>query len=392
MSKKNKRSPTKQRSVTVGTFENFFSTTSCDSASYVRLSDCPEVQTCVHVIADLVSNMTIHLMKNTDKGDIRIKNGLSRAVDIEPNDLMTRKSFIYWIVKRMLTDGNADVFPRFNAGTKELESLNPITGSYSYRTTDEGFEIYKPPVTYKDDEILHFVFNPSMEKPWLGEGFKVHLADIMINLKQAAMTKKAFMTDQFKPTVVIAVDGLTDEMGYDEGRDKIRKQFGIETANGQPWIIPQGMVSVEQIKPLTLQDIAIDASVQLDKKSVGAMFQVPPYYLGLGIYNKDEHNSFISGPIMSIATIIQQTLTKGLLYSPDYYWMLNAMSLYNYSITDLFTVFGGLSDKGIFTPNEVRDKFNASPMEGMDVPRILENYIPVSKIGDQKKLLQEGGE
>ena len=392
MSRKNKRSPTtravQKRSLTFGTFEDFFGG-GCPDATYVRLADCPEVQTCVHVIADMVSNMTIHLMKNTNKGDIRIKNGLSRAVDIEPNALMTRKAFIYWVVKRMLTEGNADVFPRFNRDY-ELEAIEPITGYYSYHETESGFEIWKPPVRYSHDEILHFAFNPSMTKPWMGEGFKVHLADIMTNLKQAAITKKAFMTDKFRPTVVIAVDGLTDEMSYEEGRDSIRKQFGIETANGQPWVIPQGMVSVEQIKPLTLQDIAIDASVQLDKKSVGAMFQVPPYYLGLGTYNKDEHNSFISGPIMSIATILQQTLTKGLLYSPDYYWKFNAMSLYNYSITDLATVYGGLSDKGIFTPNEVRDKFGASPMEGGDVPRILENFIPTDKIGDQKKL--KGGE
>ena len=66
------------------------------------------------------------------------------------------------------------------------------------------------------------------------------------------------------------------------------------------------------------------------------------------------------------------------------------MSLYNYSITDLYTVFGGLSDKGIFTPNEVRDKLGASPMDGGDTPRILENFIPTDKIGDQKKL--KGGE
>lgn len=384
----NKRSPT-TRTVTFGTYEDFFTATDCTTVDYVLLADCPEVQACVHIIADLVSNMTIHLMRNTDKGDIRIKNGLSRAVDIEPNELMTRKAFIYWVVKRMLLEGNADVFPKFNRDY-ELESLNPITGTYSYQDTTDGFQIYKPPVVYNHDEIIHFAFNPSMNKPWYGEGFKVHLSDIIVNLKQASLTKKDFMSNKFNPTVVISVDGLTDEMSYDEGRDTIRKQFGIETANGQPWIIPDGMVRVEQIKPLTLQDIAIDASVQLDKKTVGSLFQVPPYYLGLGTYNKDEHNNFVSGPIMSIATILQQALTKGLLYSPDYYWKFNAMSLYNYSITDLYTVFGGLSDKGIFTPNEVRDKFGASPMEGMDTPRILENYIPASMIGDQNKL--QGGE
>lgn len=37
-----------------------------------------------------------------------------------------------------------------------------------------------------------------------------------------------------------------------------------------------------------------------------------------------------------------------------------------------------------------RDKLGASPMEGLDELVLLENYIPLDKIGDQKKLIQEG--
>ena len=58
----------------------------------------------------------------------------------------------------------------------------------------------------------------------------------------------------------------------------------------------------------------------------------------------------------------------------------------DWDLQSLYTVYGGLSDKGIVTGNEVRDIMGMSPIEGLDELRILENYLPIDQIGLQKKV------
>ena len=76
---------------------------------YIPITKNEEVKKCIHKIADLSHSMTIMLMENSNDGDIRLKNELSKKIDVYPNKYMIRKNFIYKIVSDMLTHGNAVV-------------------------------------------------------------------------------------------------------------------------------------------------------------------------------------------------------------------------------------------------------------------------------------------
>ena len=160
---------------------------------------------------------------------------------------------------------------------------------------------------------------------------------------------------------------------------------------GEPWLIPADQFSVEQIKPLSLADLAISDSVQIDKKTVASIVGVPPFVLGVGEYNKDAWNSFIQNTVKPIAQGLEQELSRKLIVNPKWYLKFNILSLMDWDIKTIADVFGGLSDKGFITGNEVRDRIGMSPKEGLDELRILENYIPMGMIGQQSKLIQDGG-
>ena len=368
-----------------------YDTLTCEG--YTSLSQNPEIMSAVDRIAKLIGSMTLYLMENQDGGDVRVKNELSRKIDIEPCKNMTRVTFIQWIVKTMYLEGegNAVVLPVFRRGyLEDLRPQPPGITSFVY-TSYWDYQVILGGTTYDPDEVLHFVLNPDSTYPWKGEGYKVTLSDVAENLKQAATTEKGFMESKWKPSIIVKVDSMTDEYSSPEGRRRLLAEY-IETGRaGEPWLIPAEQFSVEQVKPLSLSDLALSDMVQLDKRTVAAILGVPPFVLGVGDFNREAWNNFISATIMPIAQIIQQELTKKLLYAPGWFFRFNPRSLYNYELRDLAAIADDQYVRGIMTANEVRDWLGMSPRDGLDELVILENYIPRGMIADQSKL-QNGGE
>lgn len=354
---------------------------------YTPIMKCPEVQMCINVYADLISSMTLRLMQNTPRGDIRIKNGLSRMLDITPNAYQTHMAFFQTIVRALMEHGNQVTYPRYHDGF--LASLRPLEPSLVSIIPDGmpngSYTINYAGLQLRPDEVLHFVLNPDPDNPWIGRGYQASLSDIVKSLRQANATRKA-LQESPKPSIIVKVDGLTEEFRSPEGRAALSKQFLDASDEGRPWFIPAEAFSVEQVKPLTLNDLAIKTSLELDKTSIAAIFGIPPFLVGVGAFDLQAYQLFVTTRLMAVARIIEQTMTKGILYSDDLYLSFNPRSLYNYSLTDLVSVGKEMVDRMAMRRNEWRDWMGLPPDPDMDELLALENYIPADRLGDQEKL------
>ncbi len=367
---------------------------SVDEIGYVKLADHPDIVTGVNKIADLVSNMTIHLMENTDKGDKRIKNQLSRKIDIEPCRNMTRKTWLYKIVRDLLLygNGNSVVHIGVDSNTGLIDNLTPFPMQcVTYDDLEDGgYLVDCNDKKYTPDEVVHFVINPHPLYPYRGTGYKVALREIAKNLTQANKTKNNFMSGKYMPSLIVSVDAMTEELASAEGREKIMEKYFAETDGGKPWIIPANLLEVEQVKPLSLKDIAIIEGMELDKKTVAAILDVPPFFLGIGEFKKEEYNNFINTRIHSIGQIIAQTLTRDLLFNQNWFFRLNPRSLFSYNLDEMVSAGTEMVDRNAMRRNELRDWVGLDPDEEMEELIILENYIPSKQLGNQSKL--KGGE
>jgi HK97 family phage portal protein len=144
------------------------------------------------------------------------------------------------------------------------------------------------------------------------------------------------------------------------------------------------------VRPLNLTDLAIKDSLELDKRSVAAIFGIPPFLVGVGEFNQAAYQHFVTTRLMAVARVIEQTLTRGLLYSHDYYLSFNPRSLYNYSLTELVSVGKELVDRAAMRRNELRDWLGLPPDPEMEEMYLLENYLPTNMLAEQKKL--KGGD
>ena len=355
---------------------------------YHRLLDSPEISACINRIAAIISGATIYLMENTDKGDVRVHDELARFVDVEPwPNMATRQSWMNWIVTTLLGDGDGEAFvlPRTSGG--KFTALEPMQGAVSIDNPAGGYLVTWRGSTSAPDEVLHFRLYADPDRPWKGRGVRVQANRLAASLSTTSQLKDMLNSPDYKPPLIVAVN--SDNAFSDEAeRENFRESYLSDSKDGKPWILPADLVKIEQLKPMSLTDLAIKDTVEIDKKTATAIFGVPGFTLGIGNFSEAEHNHCVRTVYIPICQGIEQEMTLKLLASPRRYFKISRRRLYAYGLKDLINMDLAMADRGYLNGDEVRADMDLDPV-GLTERTRLENFIPTDMAGNQKKLIQE---
>ena len=358
-------------------------------AGYHRLLDSPEVSSCINRIASIIASSTVYLMHNTDRGDTRIRDGLSRLVDIDPWPGMgNRFTWMHWIVSTLIGDGDGNAFVLPHVEDGKYAALEPMPGACAVDVDEpDAYRVLWNGNRYHSSEVLHFKLFADPTNPWKGRGYRVQAMDVAESLAATGALKKHLSSPRYKPPLAVFVNSDND-FADEEKRENFRKKYLSDTGDGKPWIFPADLVKVEQLKPLSLTDLAVKDTVELDKRTVASIFGVPEFWLGVGSYNASAHNSTIRTVIVPICATIEQTLTLGLLENDKRYFKISRRRLYDYDLKTLIDIDCAMADRGYLCGDEVRDDADRDPA-GLTEYKVLENYIPYDMSANQKKLSKE---
>ena len=97
------------------------------------------------------------------------------------------------------------------------------------------------------EETIHVTINPDPTYPWKGTGYRATLKEVAKTLKQAGETKDGFMKSKWQPSVIVKVDGLTDDFASKAGRKSLLEQYIASSEAGEPWMIPAEQFDVVQV-------------------------------------------------------------------------------------------------------------------------------------------------
>lgn len=335
-----------------------------------------------------------HVKYNPDGSFEKVITSAAHRVLRRPNPYQNRMDYIQYILRSLLSDGNAYSLAVRN-DRQEVEALYPLNPRivYPYITPDGGviYAVGQDPTReitavdpstswFPSRDILHMRLQTPVH-PLIGESpIKCALYPAMAGM-EINKHSASFFHNMSRPSGVLRHPGKLEESAMKRIKERW-KEISTHENTGEPAVLAEGM-EWQQMQ-MTAVDAELAATYQLTERNILQVFRIPPFLAG----DSDKSN------LTNVESLTRFYLQTCLGYYISY---MEAALADFFRMDDDNVVFfdveaailrGDLKERmeayskgiqnAVYAPNEARKKERLPPVEDGDEPRVQQQLVPLS--------------
>ena len=336
------------------------------------------VYSCVKIIAQTIAaaNWRLFQIKSNEEWE-EVEDHPALKLFQNPNQFMTRTELFLLTVQNLELAGEA-FWLLVKNGRNNIIGLIPLDPTKMTLELENGLParwVYgtgSNKYVYQLDEVVHFKY-PNPVNPYRGLS-PLRAAAIAADTDEyAAKWNRNFFFNAAQPSGVITLQGPITEDRIQKIREQVKRMYtGVDNAHKVM------VLSEADFKPvqLTHKDLQFLELRKFTREEIAAVYGVPLSKLGITqnvnrsvAYVNDY--TFARNTIQPKLTLIKEALNK--YYLPHFGESLifdfdNILPRDQETLAKIHAIY---LDRGVLTPNEVRDELGLDPVDWGDAPMLM---------------------
>lgn len=347
---------------------------------------------CISILSQEMARIPIeHYRMKEDGTRELVTNKAPIRIFRKPNLFQSKSDFILYMMRALLTDGNAYAVA-FRNERNEIAELLPVSprnmwpyiveGNIFYGFSDgvvQDIKMLENVTWFPQRDVLHLrMFCP--RHPLIGESpitaaYYPALTGMEINKHNAN-----FFHNMSRPSGVLRHPGTLNQQAMDRIKDKFM-EITQRGHTGEPIVLQENM----EWKPLTMT--AVDAelvnSFRLTERQVAQVYRIPPFLLGdlekATFQNVESLSRFFVSSSLGFYIDHWEEAFKLFFDLPPNETILFDIetALLRGDLKERMEAYAKGVQNGVLAPNEARKRENLPPREYGDEPRVQQQLVPL---------------
>ena len=342
-------------------------------------AEVPEtVMLCIRMIANTLSNHSLDLYhKETDNSRIKLTKREDVRVKLtrKPNKIMYFDEFVERFLIEYYWNGQAVILKQYN-GLGEVVGLKIIPNESITFRSEEYFSISLVNEGSRDipyDDLIVLTFNPDPLLPQTKGGVKAAYRKLIDVESQIQTMQSSMFKNGMFPLTVLKTDHVLEEEARENIRSSLKNLYSGASNAGRSMLLEEGLDL--QAIGVNFRDLTLHELRSLNLSLIANIFGIPSAMLssmiGAVTYSNlnESYRQYLVNAVLPIAYKLSEAFNMELLddSEEDLYWDWNLLDQLSILPAERYEIYTKAIEKGIMTPEEVRERENLSKKKGTDI-------------------------